>query len=170
MTETQLHQQLEQLHKDSYGWALRCCIGNVIEAEDVLQTVYLKILEGKAKYKEKSSFKTWLFSVIRFTAIDAHRRQKVQRDQLEVVKNEISRDQYVETEIQEERDLQQFRKALDELSSRQKEVLQLVFYHDCSIQEASEIMRVSIGSARKHYQRGKDALRKKLKNLSLIKM
>jgi DNA-directed RNA polymerase specialized sigma24 family protein len=65
MDETRLRQDLEQHHSMSYGWALRCCMGDPLEAEDVLQTVYLKILEGRARYDGRSQFKTWLFALIR---------------------------------------------------------------------------------------------------------
>lgn len=165
-----LHQQLKDLHPESFGWALRCCMGFQAEAEDVLQTVYLKILEGKAEFKEKSSFRTWLFSIIRFTAIDALRRNKVRQSKLELVKNEWERagqsEEDIPDEDQDPTDLAQFKKVLNELPDRQREVLQLVFYHDCSIAEASSIMGVSLGSARTHYERAKEALRKKLKNSS----
>src|SRR5688572_7396708 len=71
--------QLEHFHEESFSWALTCCRGNHADAEDVLQTVYLQILEGKARFAEQSEFKTWLFSVIRNQAAKEMRRQIVRR-------------------------------------------------------------------------------------------
>jgi hypothetical protein len=76
MDETRLRQDLEQHHPMSYGWALRCCQNDPLEAEDVLQVVYLKILEGRARYEGRSQFKTWLFALIRYTSIDAQRKRR----------------------------------------------------------------------------------------------
>src|SRR5260370_14881026 len=63
-----LRQALEAHHVESYGWALSCCRRRRDEAENVLQLVYVKGLSGKAAFDGKSSFKTWLFAVIRQTA------------------------------------------------------------------------------------------------------
>lgn len=75
MDEAELHQQLEQLHTLSYGWALNCCGSNPNDAEDILQTVYQRIFEGRARYHGRSAFKTWLFAVIRYTAAGERRRR-----------------------------------------------------------------------------------------------
>src|ERR1700682_339290 len=65
---------LEQHHASSFGWALGCCRRDPGEAEDVLQIVYLKVLDGKARFNGTASFKTWLFAGIRKTARDQRRR------------------------------------------------------------------------------------------------
>src|ERR1051326_7668431 len=70
-----LKAELERLHSASFGWALSCCRRDATEAEEVLQTVYLKILEGKARFRGESSLKTWLFAVIRKTAATEYRRR-----------------------------------------------------------------------------------------------
>ena len=55
-----------------------------------------------------------------------------------------------------------FLSALARLSRRQREVLELVFYQDLSIEEAAETLAISIGSARTHYARGKRKLVQRL--------
>jgi hypothetical protein len=46
MTDSELRTALETHHSESYGWALSCCALSSVEAEAVLQTVYLKVLMG----------------------------------------------------------------------------------------------------------------------------
>ncbi|HEX6189327.1 MAG TPA: sigma-70 family RNA polymerase sigma factor [Pyrinomonadaceae bacterium] len=159
----ELQDELEKLHSASFGWALSCCRRDRAEAEEVLQTVYLKILEGKAKFRGESSLKTWLFAVIRKTAIGEYRKKLLRN--LVLIGAAEKRDDatslveapgaaYEKSEIQK-----QFRAALAKLPPRQREVLHLAFYEDMSLSEAAVVMGISIGSARQHYERGKKHLR-----------
>ena len=58
-----------------------------------------------------------------------------------------------------------FQRALETLPSLQREVLHLVFYEDLSLRDAADVMNVTIGSARQHYQRGKRRLRESLERM-----
>src|SRR5713226_5005390 len=79
MDIAELRAELEQHHTACFGWAMSCCRRNPEEAEEVLQTVYLKILEGKARFRGEASLKTWLFAVIRKTAASEYRRNLLRR-------------------------------------------------------------------------------------------
>ncbi|MGD2123063.1 MAG: RNA polymerase sigma factor [Gemmatimonadota bacterium] len=162
MKPRQLEAQLERLHEESFGWALSCCGHDRTEAEDVLQTTYLKIITGKARYQGRSSLKTWVFGVIRRTAQETSRKAAVERRRrIHLVTDDVEDPNSESPEERLERTgaTKLLKEAMGALSDRQREVLHLVFYEDLTIAEAADVMGVSLGSARTHYQRGKERLR-----------
>ncbi|HEY8848331.1 MAG TPA: RNA polymerase sigma factor [Thermoanaerobaculia bacterium] len=154
MERADVESALQELHPASFGWALSCCHRDREEAEEVLQMSYLKIIEGKARFDGRSSFKTWLFAVIRYTALERFRWQRVRQMLFVETASPPRPDQILE---RSER-TQQLIRALLKISTRQREVLDLVFYHDMTIEEASQTLGISLGSARVHYERGKRRL------------
>src|SRR2546423_11828456 len=68
MSPEALELELARLHPAAFGWAMACCAGDRTAAEDALQASYLKILDGRARFDGRASFRTWLFSVVRYTA------------------------------------------------------------------------------------------------------
>lgn len=152
--------ELARLHTRSFGWALACCGWDHAEAEDVLQTAYLKALDGRARFGGRSLLSTWLYGVIRRTAAERRRAQLRRRI---VGLGEAPQAAPVGVEGEGAADAAWLRRALDGLPRRQREVLHLVFYQDLSIREAGEVMGVSLGTARAHYERGKRRLRERLK-------
>jgi len=159
MEISELKVELERLHQASFGWALSCCHHNRAEAEEVLQTVYLKILQGKAVYRGESKLQTWLFAVIRKTAV-TERRKHMLRTLVSSIRDEPCARPEIELERSEMQ--RRFQQALTRLPARQRETLHLVFYQDLSLSEAAEVMNISVGSARRHYERGKKRLRETL--------
>ena len=163
LTPVELEAQLERLHADSFGWALSCCAWDEADAEDVLQTTYLKVVSGQARFGARSAFRTWLFGVIKRTAQEHHRRASSQRDRADALaaeqEAEVRSADATDARVERSEVRRLLLDALGELSERQREVLHLVFYQDLSIREAAEVMDVSLGSARVHYDRGKKRLR-----------
>ena len=161
METSELKAELEKLHPASFGWALHCCRHNRAEAEEVLQTVYLKIFQGNAVYRGECKLQTWLFAVIRKTAI-SERRKHLLRTLKSIAKSDNDFNSQPDFELERSEMQQRFKQALSRLPARQRETLHLVFYQDLSLSEAAEVMNISVGSARRHYERGKKRLRETL--------
>ncbi|HZC76240.1 MAG TPA: sigma factor, partial [Ktedonobacterales bacterium] len=79
MSPEELEGELGRLHGAAFGWALACCAGDRSAAEDALQGSYLKILDGRARFDGRASFRTWLFAVVRHTALEQRRRRALAR-------------------------------------------------------------------------------------------
>jgi len=162
MDTTNFREELESMQAASFGWALWCCGHRQEEAEDVLQSAYLKVFDGAAAFDGRSSLRTWFFGVIRRTAAERQRRDWIRRQLF---------DRWLSTEPPappapgaeaiacESETRRNLLRAVAGLSTRQRQVLHLVFYQDLTIDEASRVMNVSLGTARTHFDRGKRRLR-----------
>jgi RNA polymerase sigma factor (sigma-70 family) len=156
--------ELVRHHTAAFGWALACCKWDRTAAEDVLHTAYLKVIDGRARFSGASAFRTFLFGVIRNTAAEERRRRAIRSMlPLSVLRTDGSAP-FVSAngsdDIERDEASRALIAALNTLSPRQRETLALVFYHDLSIAEAAQVLGVSLGSARVHYERGKTALRR----------
>jgi RNA polymerase sigma-70 factor (ECF subfamily) len=164
LTREELEALLERHHAASFGWAMSCSGWNDADAEDVLQTTYMKVISGRARFGGRSAFRTWLFGVIRQTAREHARRDRSHAKRAELLTLEAAAsgnasDDDPQAGLDRADRGRVLRDALDQLPDRQREVLHLVFYQDLTIREAAEVMAVSLGSARVHYERGKARLR-----------
>ena len=165
MVRAELEREIERLHEQSWAWALACCRRDQEAAEDALQSAYLRILSGRAHFDGRSSIKTWLFGVIRFTALEESRQHNLREARsIGIEAAEYAADAGIDAEIALEKQEEGavLRAALDKISPRQREVLELVFYHDLTVEEAAAVMRTTVGTARVHYDRGKRALAERL--------
>lgn len=150
---------LEAMHGQVFGWALSRCNYEQELAEDLVQQAYVELLTGRARFDGTSSLKTFVFSVVQNLARSRFRRRATH---LRLVHKAVPADdvqQFVEplqTEV--------VWKAVRALPARQRDIVELVFCRDLTVEEASRVMGVSTGTGRVHYDRAKKALREKLKH------
>ena len=163
----ELIDQVAALHEDAFCWAVRCCAGDGEAGADVLQEAYIKIATGRAAYGGRSALQTGCLAVIRFSAREQRRGEqrwqrmaRVFRDWMASLGSGATAGAPIDSQLPA--DL--LSGALAHLAPRQAEVLHLVFQQDLSLSEAADVMKVSIGSARQHYERAKKRLRQLLAN------
>ena len=152
MTPAEIRAELERLHPAGFAWALACCGRDREDALDVLQTSYLKVLDGRAKFAGRSSFKTFLFGVIRRSASEVRRRNAL-RSLFLADRGRGLGEPSPESAPPENR--LTLLSVLARLSRRQRQLLELVFYLGLTVEEAADTLGISVGSARVHYERGK---------------
>ena len=162
MTGREIRKALETHHPSCYGWALHCCHGDRSQAQEVLHNAYLAILEGRARFAGKALFKTWLFGVIRVTAMSWRMRWRRSFGQPLPDPQDQSPSSGPEERLYQAQLRQMLEKMLSRLPQRQRDLLHLVFYQELTVEEASRVLGISTGSARTHYHRGKKRLRRDL--------
>jgi RNA polymerase sigma-70 factor (ECF subfamily) len=153
---------LAEHHDGAFAWALALARYDRALAADVLQHAYLLILEGRATFDGRSSLKTWLFGVVRHTALRhwrLRRRDIALASRLAVEPREAAAPH---VSIGDGR----LAKALAALPQRQRDVLQLVVYADLTLEETAGVLGITVGSVRTHYHRAKGALKESLERES----
>src|SRR5205823_4857044 len=148
-----LKEELARLHDASFTWAMNCCSFRKEEAQEILQSAYLKVLDGEARFNQRSSFKTWFFSVIRLTAHEQRKNWSIRQNAFQ--KWLTQGDTWLKQEHKEPAEQLDPKELLSGLSEQQAKVMELVFFHELSVSEAATIMGIGIGSAARHYERAK---------------
>ncbi|MEM1419594.1 MAG: sigma-70 family RNA polymerase sigma factor [Pseudomonadota bacterium] len=158
---SQMRARLDAAHPDAWRWALSCCRGDRESAMEALHDSYLAILEGRARHSGQSSFKTFLFGVIRLTA-RATRRKAAFRNLL-TAPIETAATLGVDGGQETSATARRIDHAFIKLPQRQRAVAQLVLTHDLTVTEAAEVLGMSRGAASRHYALAKSRLRALLK-------
>lgn len=158
LSRRRLLRQLRSLHTDALNWALICCNYDSELAEDVLQTVYLKVLEDKARFAGRSLLRTWLLGVVHNTASEARRQARPLLIPLPVETPGAATDNLSVSENDP------LTSAMQELSAMQRQVIFLVFHRGTTLEEAASILAIQLGSVRTHYHRAKEKLKSRLLN------
>jgi RNA polymerase sigma factor (sigma-70 family) len=152
---------LEAIHSQVYGWALSRCDFNHATAEDLMQQAYIELLSGNARFDNKSTLSTFVFSVVQNLARSRFRRLS---SRLRLVKK-YHRESIVEhvetTELAVDDGIW---RAVRALPARQRDIIELVFCRELTIEQASAVMGVTTGTGRVHYDRAKKALRERLQH------
>ncbi len=150
---------LEAIHDQVFGWALSRCDYDRTVAEDLVQQTYVELLTGKAKFKERSSLRTFVFSVVQNLSRSRYRRLVSRLRLAKAVAEDTAGEPSVVTDNIEHPNVWQL---VQGLSQRQRDVIELVFCREMTIEEASQLMGVTTGSGRVHYDRAKKRLRAQL--------
>ena len=151
------------------GWTLGFAermLGTRHEAEDLVQTAFLRVWQGAARWEPKAKFSTWLYRVVHNLCMDRFRARGARVDGQDGLLDEELADEAPGSEERLaglQRD-ERVRAALAALPARQRAALVLCYYEERSQAEAAALLGVSEGALESLLSRGRATLRKWLQD------
>ncbi len=150
-------------YKDGLILYLNGFVNNISVAEELMEETFFKIIIKRPRFNAKYSFKTWLYTIGRNTAIDYLRHNSkqsgVSMDDIEdYLKNEYDLEKMY---IIEERKIV-VHKALKKLHQEYRQVLWLLYFEEFSHLDAAAIMKKSSRQMKNLVYRAKSALKSEL--------
>ena len=130
-----------------YRWLVRL-VGNEATAEDLLSDVFLDVWRQADRFQARSSVSTWLLAIARFKALSARRVWKDAELDETIEATVADPSDNPEITLQKKNRDALVREALNSLSPDHKEIIDLVYYHEKSVDECAQILGVPAGTVK----------------------
>jgi RNA polymerase sigma-70 factor (ECF subfamily) len=117
-------------------------VRNESTAEDLISEVFLDVWRQADRFEGRSAVTTWLLSIARFKALSALRRRPDEELDEETAGaiEDPSDDPEVALDKKDKGAI--IRKCLTGLSAEHREIIDLVYYHEKSVEEVAEIVGI----------------------------
>jgi RNA polymerase sigma-70 factor, ECF subfamily len=164
------HRAFGRLVERHYGWALGFTdrmLGARHEAEDLVQTAFLRVWQRAARWEPNAKFSTWLYRVLHNLCMDRLRARKAAASEPldgEVVDALADERPGSEEHVSGLQRSACVRAALARLPARQRAAIVLCYYEELSQVEAAALLGVSEGAVESLLSRGRATLRKWLRD------
>jgi RNA polymerase sigma-70 factor, ECF subfamily len=128
-------------HVRAYRFILRIVRDSSV-AEDLVSQVFLDVWRTAAQFERRSQVSTWILSIARFKALTALRQRRFEDIEQDEVMQIADESDNPEAAFERARTNAVLRSCMNKLSAAHREVIDLVYYHEKSVEEAGEIIGI----------------------------
>jgi RNA polymerase sigma-70 factor (ECF subfamily) len=111
-------------------------------AEDVISETFLDVWRQAGRFEGRSTVSTWLIAIARFKALSMLRKRREEELDDETANSIEEPADGPEATVAKMDKSQRLRKCLTALSPEHREVIDLVYYHEKSVEEVAEIVGI----------------------------
>jgi RNA polymerase sigma-70 factor, ECF subfamily len=111
-------------------------------AEDLISEVFLDVWRQAGRFEGRSQVSTWLLAIARFKALSALRRrpdEELDDETAEAIEDPSDDPEVV---LDKKDKSAAIRKCLEKLSAEHREIIDLVYYHEKSVEEVAQIVGI----------------------------
>ncbi len=128
-------------HVRVYRFVLRL-VRNEATAEDLISEVFLDVWRNAGKFEARSQASTWLLGIARFKALSALRRRSEEELDDETAQQIEDQADDPEVAVAKKDKGALLRECLNALTAEHREVIDLVYYHEKSVEEVAKIVGI----------------------------
>jgi len=128
-------------HVRVYRFVLRL-VGNPTVAEDLISEVFLDVWRQADRFEGRSAVSTWMLAIARFKALSALRKRPDEELDEETAETIEDTSDTPEVALEKKDKSAILRQCLEKLSPEHKEIIDLVYYHEKSVEEVAEIVGI----------------------------
>jgi RNA polymerase sigma-70 factor (ECF subfamily) len=150
--------EIVELYNQSLILFINRYVHNLSDAEDLAAETFLHLILKKPRFKQESSFKTYLFAIGRNKAVDWIRKQ-ARHPQIPLDDQQLSEhDLLLETLIRQEKRVEMLR-AITTLPPDYRDVLHLLYWEDMSYSDAAKVLNKRVKQINNLAYRARNALK-----------
>jgi RNA polymerase sigma factor (sigma-70 family) len=158
----------ERYNKNLFGYFWRLS-GSIEVSEDLVQTVFYRILKNRKQYRGKGKFTSWMYQIAHNLWADFYRKNK-RLDSIEDYKHWHLKDGLsIDEQIDREEQLRHLKYAMDQLSAEKKEVLILSKYQGLKYNEIADLLKTTEGAIKTRIFRALNELRELYMKIEKLK-
>jgi RNA polymerase sigma-70 factor (ECF subfamily) len=124
-----------------YRFILRI-VSDTSVAEDLVSQVFLDVWRTAGQFEGRSQVSTWMLAIARFKALTALRNRRHEDIEQEEVLQIADTGDTPEAAMDRSQTSSQLRKAIGQLSPAHREIIDLVYYHEKSVEEVGQIIGI----------------------------
>ena len=128
-------------HVRVYRFALRL-VRNESTAEDLISEVFLDVWRQAGRFEGRAAVSTWLLAITRFKALSALRKKQDAELDDEAASAIADTSDDPEVAMQKKDTGAALRKCMSALSPEHREIIDLVYYHEKSVEEVAQIVGI----------------------------
>lgn len=117
-------------------------VDDIAAAEDVVSEAFMEVWRQAGRFEGRSSVSTWIMAIARFKALSARRRHPEAELDAQVTETVADPALTPEQAVLEGDRRTQLRACLSQLSPDHRAIIDLVYYHDKTIEEVAAIVGV----------------------------
>ena len=172
--DLQAFEELVEKYKQPVVNLMYRMLHDLSEAEDLAQTVFLRVFQSASRYEVSAKFSTWIFTIARHVCLnEIRRRSRHPAESLESSQNDTEeqparqfedRKSFTPPEACLHGELEEkIQEALDQLPEKQRLAVLMCRQEELSYEEIAEVLGLSLPATKSLIHRARETLKEKLK-------